>query len=207
MSNCEPIIKRALGAAWYELHPIIRRQHNLMPCTKTEVVMNGVMYEVFHSRIAKLFVLPGRWLFGALVQYRGTDVPTQVRNWTVVENESIYWHRVFHFHEKQPVVFASRMAYLEGDEVIEYVRFGLGMRMRLAVDNGCLIYESTGYQWDLGVLSLRFPTWLILGRSAIRQTGLSDTEFEMDFRMQHPLFGKTFGYAGRFKLSGPLQAE
>lgn len=194
------IIKRALGAAWNDLHPVIRRQHSIAPGTEAEVVMTGTLREVFHSGVANLFVVPGRLLFGALVQYRGTDVPTTVRNWTTLSDPDVFWHRRFEFPGKKPVVFASRMAYLGGDEVIEYVRFGLGMRMRLSVDNGCLIYNSTGYQWDIGRISLRFPTWLILGRGWICQSGISETQFEMNFQMRHPLFGKTFSYSGRFEL-------
>jgi hypothetical protein len=52
----------------------------------------------------------------------------------------------------------------------------------------------------MGRLSLRFPTWLLLGSGTITESGRSDTEFVMDFQMQHPVFGRTFSYSGRFVL-------
>jgi len=198
----QPPVKRALGDAWAQLHPAIRRQHDLTPGTDAEVVMTGTLFEIHHSRIATLFVYPAR-LFGALVQYRGYDVPTTVRNWTTADDpQHVFWQRTFHFPDKEPVTFASRMAYLGGNEVAEYVQSGLGMRMRLSVRDGMLMYDGTGYRWDFQRLSLQLPSWLILGRGEICQSGLSDETFSMAFRMCHPLYGRTFAYSGEFRLDG-----
>ena len=196
-----PVIAQALGSAWDELDPVIRRHYDITPGREQQVVMTGTMTRIDHSWIAKLFLLPGR-VFGALIPYRGTDIPATVENRTREDDtRGMSWYRRFQFPRHPETVFQSYMVYAEADEIIEYVRFGLGIRMKLSVEQGSLIYSSTGYQWDIGRWSLRFPTWLILGAGRIRETGLSDTGFEMDFEMRHPLFGRTFSYAGRFELS------
>lgn len=202
----QPPVKHALGAAWDRLHPVIRRQHDLTPGTDAEVIMTGTLYEIYHSRIAKLFVYPAR-LFGALVQYRGYDVHTSVRNWTRADDpHHVFWERSFHFPGREPVSFASRMAYLGGNEVAEYVQSGLGMRMRLSVRDGMLMYQGTGYRWDFYSMSVHLPSWLILGRGDICQSGLSDETFSMAFRMCHPLYGRTFAYSGEFRLGAQTRA-
>jgi hypothetical protein len=196
-----PVIKQALGSAWDELAPVIRRHYDISPGSDERVLMTGTMTRIDHSLIAKLFLLPGR-VFGALIPYRGSDIPATVENRTRADDpRGMSWHRRFEFPGHPGTVFRSYMVHAGGDEIIEYVRFGLGIRMKMSVEQGSLIYSSTGYQWDIGRWSLRFPTWLILGAGRIRETGLSDSAFEMDFEMRHPLFGKTFSYAGRFELS------
>jgi hypothetical protein len=169
------------------------------PGTSAQMLMTGTMHEIDYSRFAALLAFAGR-LFGALVHRRGRNIIVAVRNWTALADAEVHWPRTFKFDDRKTAVFAARMAYLGGDEVIEYVRLGLGMRMRLAVDDGRLVYTSTGYQWDIGPLSIRLPAWLLLGRGYICQCNLSADEFEMDFRMEHPLFGPTYRYAGRFRI-------
>ena len=199
LSN-RPIIQLALGDDWNRLHPSLRREHDITPGIPGEVVMRGTLYEVFHSRIAKVFVLPAR-LFGALVHYKGYDVPTTVRTWTTADDPiNVYWQRSFHFPDRPPVIFASRMAYLGGREVIEYVRGGLGLRMRLSLRDERLVYTCTGYQWNYARLSASVPSWALLGGGSICQYGFSPTDFQMAFHMHHPLYGRTFAFSGEFRI-------
>jgi hypothetical protein len=55
-------------------------------------------------------------------------------------------------------------------------------------------------QW-LSAARVPMPTWAILGDAEILEKGVSDKEFYIDFRMVHPLFGKTFGYSGVYTLA------
>ena len=104
------------------------------------------------------------------------------------------------FPGKPLAEFRSRMEYLNGDEIIEYVKYGLGIRMRMSVDDGALVFTSAGYVWDIGLARLPIPTWLILGDSKITERAVSENEFYIDFNMVHPLFGRTFGYSGKFYI-------
>lgn len=201
MNSMSPVIRQALGSAWEDLHPTVRRHYDLTPGEASETVLQGTMREISHSRVAKLFLLPGR-IFGALIPWQGENIPATVRNWTLADDaENLYWHRRFIFPRKGAVTFSSRMVYPGGREIIEYVKFGLGIRMRLSVEKNSLVYRSLGYQWDIGHLSVRFPDWLILGTGTIVERGLSDDEFEMDFQMHHPWFGRTFAYSGVFSFN------
>jgi len=206
MNTIEPVsntsvIGRAQGEDWMTLHPVLRQHYGIVPGSDRQLLMTGTMTHIDHSLFAKLLLLPGR-IFGALIPYRGTDIPATVRNWTTTTDpQSMFWRRRFQFPQGREAIFASRMAHIDADEIIEYVRFGLGIRMRLSVVHGALVYRSNGYQWDIGRFRLRFPDWLALGTGEIRETGLTDSIFEMSFVMHHPLFGRTFSYAGHFELS------
>ena len=102
MQQAKPmsIIQQALGKQWDNLDDIVRRHYEMAPGTTSDITIHGTMDHVFHSNIAKLFLLPGR-IFGALVPYRGNNIPTTVRNWTTEENtRAMFWHRTLQFPGK-----------------------------------------------------------------------------------------------------------
>jgi hypothetical protein len=53
------------------------------------------------------------------------------------------------------------MIYLKAHELIETVRFGFGLRLKVSVENGTLVYRSNGHIWQCGWLRLTFPDWLV----------------------------------------------
>lgn len=194
------IMQQALGDQWNHLDAIVKRHYEMVPGNPAEMTIQGTMDQVFHSNIAKLFLFPGR-IFGALVPYRGHNIPTEVKNWTREDDtKAMFWRRRLRFPGKPRTEFKSRMKYAGGDEIIEYVRYGLGIRMRMSVDNGALVFTSVGYVWDTGIARIPIPTWAILGDARIIERAVSDDEFYMGFTMVHPLFGKTFGYSGTFYI-------
>lgn len=200
----QPVIKKALGENWYHLAEIVRQHYDITPGEKSRMIIKGEMDEVYHSVIAKLFILPGR-IFGALVPYKGRNIPTEVRNWTSEENtKAMFWYRTLDFPNKPPLIFASRMEHIKDDEIIEYVRYGMGIRMSMSVEDGALIFKSKGYVWKVGGLKVPIPTWLILGDAKIIEKKISEDRFYIDFNIIHPLFGKTFSYSGTFYIADDL---
>lgn len=196
----EPVIKKALGDHWDELPDIIKQHYDISPGESAQLTIKGVMDEVYHSPIAKLFILPGR-IFGALVPYKGRDIPTEVRNWTSTDNnDAMFWHRTLNFPNRPPAVFKSRMEHVKDNEIIEYVRHGMGIRMQMSVNDDALLFKSIGYVWKIGKLKIPIPTWAILGDAEIIEKPISDDTFFIDFNMKHPLFGRTFSYSGKFSI-------
>jgi hypothetical protein len=76
----------------------------------------------------------------------------------------------------------------------------MGVRMRLNVRDGALIFTGIGYRWDFGPYTVFLPSWLILGNAVFEARALSDDEFFVDFKMEHPLLGRTFAYSGKFRI-------
>ncbi len=189
-------IRQALGEEWPLLGSAIRRHYDLPPHTEARLAVDGIM-SVQVSPLGRLFVTLGR-LFDALVPYGGEGIPVTVRNWSQRDSRAMFWHRTFNYPGRRPVVFRSRMEYAGGADIVEYVKYGLGIRMRLSAEGENLRYDSRGYQWDLGPLTLRIPDWLLLGKATIREIPESAERFRVEFTIDHPFWGRTFGYAGRF---------
>lgn len=95
------------------------------------------------------------------------------------------------------------MEHLADNEIIEYVKYGMGIRMALFEENHSLVYKSLGYVLRIGRLKLPIPNWMILGNATIVERAISDTLLHLDFKIVHPLFGKTFSYAGEFAIVNP----
>jgi hypothetical protein len=200
MQERKPVIQQALGERWNKLDTIIKLHYGLKPGCDTQLYLQGTMREVYHSKIGKLFLLPGR-IFGALVPYKGREIPTEVKNWTSEENQqAMYWHRKLFFPNKKPVIFRSRMEHIHDNEIIEYVNYGMGIRLRTYTRDSALHFRSLGYVWKIGPITLSIPNWVILGDAEIVEKAISDKELIVDFTMTHPLFGKTFSYSGSFVI-------
>ena len=85
-------------------------------------------------------------------------------------------------------------------ELTESVRFGLGLRLRVAVRIGGLVEKELGYICRIGRWSIPIPIHALLGRSYVEEVPISEFEYEMRWVVTHTLFGETFAYSGRFSL-------
>jgi len=199
MSTTEPIFKQALQAQWDALAPVIRAHYSLSPFADQSLRLKGSMESVSHSTFARLLI-PFTTLVGALVPYRGRNVPVEVVNQTRRDKAGLHWQRTFFFPGRKPFVFRSVMHHTGPYEITEYVRFGFGIRHKLAEKNGGLIYHDHGYVWKIGKRSIPLPIHLMIGRSYTEEMPVSDTEFSMQMEIMHPVFGRTFQYNGTFSI-------
>ena len=140
------------------------------------------------------------------VPYRGTDVPIDVHYASNKENANLYWDRVFKFSEKNHYHFRSHMEHVRDNEVIEFVRFGVGMRLRVSAENGAIVFRDVGYIWRLFGMDLPVPIGLFLGSAYVEERPIDENHFCMKMIIEHPLFGVMFRYEGEFSLGSNHRA-
>lgn len=195
----EGVIQKALGNDWEKVPEIIRQHFNLGSGGENKATLEGVMEEIHHSLLAKLFMLPAR-VFGALVPYKGKYVPVTVRTSTKQNEDNImYWHRTFSFPEYGQYVFSSRMSHVKDNVIVENVKYGMGIELALHVEENILNFVTTCYQWNLGPFKAKLPCWLLLGKGVITERQIDNDSFQIDFKIRHPVFGETFRYIGIFR--------
>lgn len=184
------LMQQVLGAQWDDLPPALRAhyQHN----ANTDIGDLDVEYPGLMQPY--LYVLRA---LGALVNQRGKSVPTTVEKH--MDGNIQRWQRTLRFPDGKTILFKSYWVYAGNNELIEYVNAFLGLRMALHVENGKLYYEGRHYVLRLGKLLLPIPEWLVLGHTTIVETAVDADHFAMDFRLQYPLLGQIFRYAGKFK--------
>lgn len=162
----ETVFQKVLGTQWHQLGDVIRRHYFLRPYTDDYICVRGVMSKIYLSTIAKLF-LPFGLLFGAIVPYRGSNVPIDVHYNASKKNSNIYWDRVFKFSDNNHFHFKSHMEPVCENEVIEFVRFGVGIRLSVTVEEGALVFRDKGYIWRMFGVNIPIPVGLFLGRAYV----------------------------------------
>ena len=188
--NNMSITQRALGQAWDTL-PAALKSHYQFGDNYDE----GWLSIDYPGYLQPLFSLL-HYTMGVLVNRRGNNVPTRVGK--RMRDGMLHFARTLRFVDGKVVLFNSRWEHDEGNRLIEFVTPFLGLRMKVWVDGGKLYYESCSYVFQLGTWQLSIPEWLMLGKAYIIESALDDQHFALDFRVQHPLLGKIFGYTGKF---------
>jgi uncharacterized protein DUF4166 len=164
MNPTEPVLKQALGSQWSSLALVLQAHYGLTPFTDDQIHIKGNMDRLSHSPVVSP-LLPLAAFAGAMVPYRGNNVPVEVVNYSVRETPSYFWHRTFFFPGKKPFVFQSSMQCTGEGELTEYVRFGLGIRFSVTVKNRGLVEKELGYLWRIGRTSIPIPINILLGQS------------------------------------------
>lgn len=195
------IFQIVLEDNWDKLGNVIKRHYFLKPFSADNICVTGEMSEIYHSFIAKLF-MPFGLLFGAVVPYRGKNVPIDVHYSCNTGNANLYWDRVFKFSEKNHFHFKSHMEHVQGNEVIEFVRFGVGMRLKVTAEDGAIVFRGNQYVWRILGVKIPIPVSLIFGRVTVEERPIDDNTFSMKMIMEHPIFGVMFRYSGQFTLGG-----
>jgi len=188
------MFKTILSEQWTSLSPSLQQHYGLEE--GDEIVLQGEL-SVKHGKFMKL-LMPFIRLSGALVPVEGDKFHVTVKNKR--EGGDYYWSRQFR-KDNKTYVFNSVMNQA-GDDVIENVGLGLGIKMGLSQNNGGLLYVDKGYVVKLGKHYIPVPLHLLMGRSVIEeftQNG-NNHDIDMKFVVNHPWFGFMFSYMGCFNI-------
>lgn len=189
------IMQQALGAQWDTLAPALKAHY--MTAGNRDIGVLSIEYPKWMQ-----WPLNFLRLFGTLVNQQAQDTPTQVSKRMLGEQQ--VWQRRVEL-PKQVMSFDSVWQYCGGNELIEYVKPYLGLKMAVTVHEGKLYYAGRAYILKIGKLRLPIPEALVLGHTTIEEIGIDAEHFTMDFRLQHPIFGQIYRYSGRFRTE--LEAE
>ncbi len=200
-SRQKPVLAQALGDDWRNVAPLVRAHYGLHPDSREELELNGQM-SVYYPRPAILLLAFAR-LLGGLVLIREDNVRVRVKNSSRPGKAAMFWHRTFHVSgKKKPIIFRSRMEYVGGSEVVEYIgaseRFSMGIKMNISQHEGEIRFESTGYVLKIGRIELPIPGHLLLGRATIFEKALDDATIAMGFSITHLVWGTIYTYKGTF---------
>ena len=197
------VFQNVLADDWSLLGSVIKRHYFLRPHSDDYICVSGVMSRIHHSWFAKIF-LPFGVLFGAVVPFRASNVPVDVHYNCCKENANIYWDRVFKLSEKNHYHFKSHMEHISGNEVIEFVRFGVGMRLKVTAEDGAIVFRDKGYIWRIFGMHIPIPVALFFGNAYVEERPLDENNFSMKMVLNHSVFGILFSYEGKFCLEEDL---
>lgn len=192
--NNIPLLQKALGKDWGQLPSVIKRHYSIS--NDSTSCVKGSMEIGYPSYLYPLIQLIH--LCGGLISKRGQKITTVVKKSVSQEGKKLLWQRSMKYFNHSEERFSSYMVYQCDHELIEYVRYGFGLRLKVSVENGSLVYRSKGHIWQIGQFQITFPDWFVLGSATIIETPISERQFILDFKINHPLLGKTYWYFGEF---------
>ena len=192
----EPIFKAVFGDTWDDLPPVMKDHYAVRAGTDDLVRVEGHL----DIKISWPVSIMAR-LTGMLLAYSGDNVPVTVVFTNGAGNRGFQFDRTFHFTDRGDVSFRSRMEHIGGNELVEFMGFGIGWKMAYSWDGSKVVLEHRGYVWRLFGVLVPVPLALIMGQGHAEEVPVSDDEFSMWTHSRHRLFGNMFAYAGSFKVT------
>lgn len=189
-----PIFQSIFGEQWKQLPPVMHKHYAVRPHSDNAVVVEGAL-DVKASWFVKVI---GK-LFGVLVPADGHNIPVTVRFSS--NGAAFCFDRAFHYPNRQPYHFRSRMVPIGGNEVIEVMRFGFGWHCAYDWDGQKVILSHKGYVWHILGRNIPLPLGLLIGTGHAEEHSLSDNTFSMWTHTKHRWFGEMFRYEGKFEVT------
>jgi predicted DCC family thiol-disulfide oxidoreductase YuxK len=195
----QPIFKSIFGEAWDDLPLIMRKHYANRPYTDDILSVEGCLDVMCSGPIKAL--RPLFLLLRLIPPYNENNVPVTVTFESVKDTCEFQFNRTFHFTNRKPYRFRSRMIQVEGNEVIEIMRFGIGWRMNYLWQDGKVILKHKGYAMKLFGLYIPLPLTTILGEGYAEEVAVDDETFSMFVEIRHPWWGKIYEYKGQFRIT------
>lgn len=167
--------------------------------TSDRVTVDGLM-KVETSLLARLLA-PLMRLTGALAPYAGENVPVTVHFDSEKESDAFCFDRIFHYPNRKPYHFRSRMLPCGDNEIIEFMPLGIGWHAAYSFDGHKILMKHLGYKFKAFGKTFPLPLEFVLGRGYAEEEAISENEFRMYMDIRHPLFGKVYAYSGEFRIT------
>lgn len=194
----KPIFESIFGDKWKALPPVMKRHYSNRPYTQDTTTARGVLDVMCKPPL--LYLSPLMKLLGQIPTRNETDVAVTVNFQSDLDSKSFHFNRIFKFANGKPYSFKSRMIQIEGDKVIEIMRFGLGWKLQYAWDGEKVILSHRGYVLQLFGHLIPLPLTLLLGSGYAEERPIDNKTFDMETNITHPWWGKIYEYKGRFEV-------
>ncbi|WP_434055850.1 MAG: DUF4166 domain-containing protein [Roseibium sp.] len=183
---------RLLGeSAWKALPPPVRRRFGKRLKGGSSVVYQGIVVAMRRNIAGYIFSHLAR-LVGAPLPYDMTSVhqPAVV---TVTEDcagDGQFWIRQYGREAGFPQVIHSSKRFAGPTGIEEYIGSGIGMALRVGVEDDGLSFRSDHYFLQFGSWRLRLPGWCSPGALTITHRDLGGTRFLFSLTLESRFFGE-----------------
>ena len=177
------------GEAWAELPAQVRRRFSKRLAPGDVVIYRGTVTATELSRAGRLLAFLARAIGAPLPLENGATGPAVV---LVSEDATLgeqSWTRIFARPGRGPQTIHSYKRFRGPTGLEEYVGFGVGMALAVAVVEGTLVFRSDHYFLELGRWRWRVPKLFEPGRMEITHRDEAPGMFSFRLRLTHPFVG------------------
>ncbi len=174
---------------WDQLPWRIRRRFSKRLSAGDTAIYIGEIVEAYLSKAGWLLAHGLRLIGGPLPTSRDVNVSTVVSVTEDMRTGGQIWTRLYARRKGFPQIIHSAKRFEGSTGLEEYIGFGIGMRLRVDVQDAAMVFRSAGY--FLQILHSRFslPAWAAPGEMSITHAELEDGGFRFTLEVVHPWFG------------------
>ena len=197
-NNKQPIFQAIFADSWTRLPAVMHKHYANRPYSNDVVTIEGIM-DVTLGRLMRIFAPLFRALT-LLAPYAGKNVPVTVHFRSEKNSKAFCFDRAFYFPNQPVYYFRSRMLPIGGNEVVEYMRFGIGWHGIYSYADNKVMLQHKRYVWKIFGIHIPIPLTLLLGKGYAQEHAVSDDTFAMSMQIRHRLWGLVYAYSGTFKV-------
>lgn len=176
---------------WMKLPAAIRRRFGKRVRGGASVTYQGVVTKMQMNRAGRLLAHAAR-LIGAPLPY---DLSCVGKPAVVIVTEDIagngqFWIRQYGREVGFPQMIHSSKRFAGATGLEEYIGYGIGMALRVEVENGALLFKSDHYFLSLLGWRVRVPRLLAPGQLVVGHHNLGDGRFRFSMRIDHKYLGE-----------------
>lgn len=192
--------RRLLGEdAWSRLPRAVQRRFSRPHADGETTVYRGHVEETRLTLAGRVLAQAARIAGAPLPLDDGATGPAVVIVTEAPEMAGHLWTRVYARPGRLPQAIRSAKRFQGPTGLEEDLGHGLSMALTLAVEDGVLVFRSTGY--DLSILGRRWrlPAWLSPGTCEIGHRDDGGGRFTFTLGLAHPLLGLIVSQTARFE--------
>jgi Domain of unknown function (DUF4166) len=191
-----------LGAqGWAALPPAVRARFAKRVEGAASVTYTGEVIECRMSRAGWCLAQLLRLIGAPLPLSRATFVPAVVVVTEDLAGGGQFWLRQYGRDGKFPQVIRSAKRFAGRTGLEEHIGGGIGVALRLTVENASLLFRSDHYFLAVGRARLRLPRWFSPGSLTVRHTDCGDGWFAFTLELEHPFLGMLVQQTAMFRDS------
>jgi Domain of unknown function (DUF4166) len=149
----------------------------------------GEILETYLSRAGWLLGQALRLIGAPLPTARDAHVPSVVTVTEEIATGGQIWTRLYARRRSFPQVIHSSKRFKGPTGLEEYVGHGVGMALKVAVEDGALVFRSAGYFLEVLGRRLALPDLVSPGALCVSHAELGDGRFLYRLEIIHPRFG------------------
>ncbi len=175
---------------WAKLPATVRRRFERKALAGAAITYAGEVVECRMSTAGWLLAQAARLIGAPLPLGRDTGVPATVCITEDRAGHGQYWSRNYGRATGFPQVIQSAKRFAGPTGLEEYLGYGIGIALRLATEDGALLFIGDHYFLRLFGARLRWPRWLAPGELVIRHQDIGGGRFVFALDLVHPWFGE-----------------
>ena len=195
--------RKLLGAKdWNALPAAVRARFGKRVKGGASTIYKGYVVKTEMNRAGRIFSNLLR-IIGAPLPLDGQneDAPAIVTVTEDADYKGQFWSRQYGSHHGFPQIIQSSKQFSGPTGLEEYIGYGIGMTLRIAVEDEALAFYSDRY--FLGIMGRRIflPKWVSHLALRVGHADHGDGWFEFSLELEHPWFGKLMDQRVMFRDS------